>query len=438
MSPNQTTPEAARAALLARCPPFRFTETPWDSLPPNPDCRAAVADPEETLDFLRRAFPDAILEEAGLLERSPEGRPRLAPPLCDPDGAVLALRRHPGGAVYDLLTSRGCLASRRLPVLASWDDRFTFARFVKSGVLFAADDIRDVALLRTLGLPATLSTGLERTTLKDFRSLRQAFADVLPCGSPCVAEIEAALSAEGYVLGADLEPAESRPTLVLLGWQIRSLRPDFPPTVSPVAARLHGFGLHLGVELAEVAVWRPNRCALDKIAFCLAVTPPGCYATALLRSYKDQLYTLESCADPEKAARVGTDGAPVDVVEARARLLEQLREDRGERRASDRTREALAAYDTLTRRDLIEPLQRWALASADPVLRNLGVELANVCDLLHQMAPHLHELQARDLEQVLARGVAPARGGLLQQYTQLSARLARLLTHLGRLRKGAP
>ena len=438
MSPNQTTPEAARAALLARCPPFRFTEPPWDSLPPNPDCRAAVANPEETLAFLRRDFPDAILEEVGLLERSPEGLPRLAAPLCDPDGAVLALRRHPGGAVFDLLTSRGCLASRRLPIFVSRDDRFTFARFLKSGVLFAAGDIRDVALLRTLGLPATLSTGLERTTLIDFHSLRQAFAGVLPWYSPRVAEIEAALSAEGHVLGADLEPAASRPTLALLGWQIRSLRPDLPPTVPPVAARLHGFGLHLGAELAEVGVWRPNRYQLDKIAFCLAVTPPGCYATVLLGSSKDQLYPLEACADPEKAARVGTDGAPVDVVEARARLLEQLREDRGERRASGRTRQALAAYETLTRRDLIEPLQRWALASADPVLRNLGVELANVCALLHQIAPPLHELQARDLEQALTRGVAPARGGLLQQYTQLSARLARLLTHLGRLRKGAP
>jgi hypothetical protein len=196
--------------------------------------------------------------------------------------------------------------------------------------------------------------------------------------------------------------------------------------------------LHLGAELAEVGVWRPNRYQLDKIAFCLAVTPPGCYATVLLGSSKDQLYPLEACADPEKAARAGTDGAPADVVEARARLLEQLKEDRGERRASDRTREALAAYETLTQRDLIEPLQRWALASADPVLRNVSMELADVCALLHQIAPSLHELQARDLEQVLTRGVAPARGGLLQQYTQLSARLARLLTHLGRLRKGAP
>src|SRR5262249_36155772 len=183
---------------------------------------------------------------------------------------------------------------------------------------------------------------------------------------------------------------------------------------------------------------RPNLCQLDKIAFCLAVTPPGCHAKVLLTSSKDQLYTLESCADPEKAARVGTDGAPADVVEARARLLEQLREDRGERRTSGRTRKALAAYETLTRRDLIEPLLRWALASADPVLRNLGMELADVCALLHQIAPALHELQARDLEQALTRGVAPARGGLLHQYTQLSARLARLLTQLGRLRKGAP
>src|SRR5262249_4928036 len=151
----------------------------------------------ETLDFLRRDFPDAILERAGLLERSPEGLSRLAPPLCDPDGAVLALRRHPGGAVFDLLTSRGCLASRRLPIFVSWDDRFTFARFLKSRVLFAAGDIRDVALLRTLGLPATLSTGLERATLQDVRALRQAFGDMIPCDSPCVAEIEAALSAEG-------------------------------------------------------------------------------------------------------------------------------------------------------------------------------------------------------------------------------------------------
>ncbi len=438
MSPNQTTPEAARAALLARCPPYRFTEAPWDSLPPNPDCRASVANPEETLECLRRAFPDAILKEAGLLERSSEGQPRLAPPLCDPDGAVLALRRHPGGGVFDLLTNRGCLANRRLPVFVSWNDRLNFARFIKSRVLFAASDIRDVALLRALGLPATLSTGLERATLKDFRTLHQAFKDVPRCESPCVGEIEAALSAAGHVLGADLDPAVSPPTLVLLGWQIRSLRPDLPPTVPPVAARLHGFDLHLGVKPAQAAVWRPNFWELDKIAFYLDVTPPACYATVLLTNLKDQLYTVEACADPEKAARVGTDGAPADVVEVRARLLEQLKEDRGERRISDRTRKAQAAYEALTRRDLIEPLERWALASADPLLRNLGTQLANVCALLHQGAPALHELQARDLEQILTRGIVPAKGGLLQQHMQLIARLANLLTQLGRLQKGAP
>jgi hypothetical protein len=177
---------------------------------------------------------------------------------------------------------------------------------------------------------------------------------------------------------------------------------------------------------------------LAKIAFCLAVTPPACYATVLLASCEEQLDTLESCADPENAARVGTDGDPADVVEARARLLEQLKEDRRERRASPRTHKALAAYETLTRRDLIEPLQHWALASTDPVLRNLGVELGNVCALLHQIAPILHELQARDLEQALTRDMVPTKAGLLQQYTQLSARLARLLTHLGRLRKSTP
>jgi hypothetical protein len=52
-------------------------------------------------------------------------------------------------------------------------------------------------------------------------------------------------------------------------------------------------------------------------------------------------------------------------------------------------REAKRVYEEIVRRDLIRPLQERALASADPVIRNVGAELANICALLHEIGPSL-------------------------------------------------
>lgn len=86
-------------------------------------------------------------------------------------------------------------------------------------------------------------------------------------------------------------------------------------------------------------------------------------------------------------------------------------------------------------RDLIWPLQQWALASADPVVRNAGTELATISALLHRLSPSLQEVLVARLG-----NAGPADGELVpaklfQQYLQLSGRFAGLMKALWQWRK---
>ncbi len=421
-----TDPTAALEALLAHCPPLRGWDPPWDALSPGPDCRGPVADPEAALARLSRDFPDAALEAAGVVGRGPGGAPRLAPALGEPGGALIPLR-DAGGGVFDLLTPGGCLRSRELRALAVLRDGWTAARLARAGVLAAAGEIREVALLRALGLPDTLSTGLERAGPREARALGEAHPHP-------AAGADGAAAAGGS--------AGARPTLGLLGWEILALRPDVPAGVGRIAARLTKVDQHLGLGPAGIAVWRAGAPCLERVALYLEAGEPGHARGALRESLGEDLYDLDRFAGPGPPPGGPERQGPGDVTEARARLLAGLAEDRAGRRLSDRTREARRRYEAAAQRGLVEPLQRWALAHPDPAVRSPGLEAASVGAMVHALAPLAHELLAREAEHALTR--APARpaeragADLLRQYAELSTRFVRLLALLGRLREGRP
>jgi len=73
-------------------------------------------------------------------------------------------------------------------------------------------------------------------------------------------------------------------------------------------------------------------------------------------------------------------------VEAHAGLLDRLADKRHGKLLPNEARAALSKYNELTRRDLVQPLQRWVLVQTDLAVRAAGLELANVCSLLHQLS----------------------------------------------------
>ena len=124
---------------------------------------------------------------------------------------------------------------------------------------------------------------------------------------------------------------------------------------------------------------------------------------------------------------------PPSYPQAQAALLAALAERRERGRTTDGLRAALAAYEAAVQRDLVAPLQEWALADGDPVTRAAGAELASAAGVLHRMVPLVADLQAAHL--VWPRGAEVGPAQLLDQYLALTGRFGSLVRDLARWRK---
>jgi hypothetical protein len=435
--------------LLEFCPPYRFA-SPWDFLTPDADCRGPVHDPAAALSDLQARFNAAALEGAGVLERLPSGQVRLVPALCTPVGAVVALRRGLGEPPFALLTARGCLPRGTLPALAALEDAWTAARLAEAGALCATSRIWDVVLLRALGFPATLATGLHRASLPQLQALDEAFAEQEPFGGASLSPPPPPTGEAGderpgesadpgdraATAGGDAPQAATppRPRLALVGWTPGSVRAEVPPPLRCAAAALVGVRQHLALPLAGVSVWLPSPKDLDSLRFQLRFRDASLISD-MLRQSMDVLDAFEGVAAPQEGRRTRT-AAPADLGAAQIELLARLADARGQGRTSDRVPAARRTYEDLIECQLIAPLQTWALTHDDPVIRNMGYDLATVCRELHRMGPQLHELLARRREKALAGTNDPMTDKVLKEYLQLSKRLGSIARDLHRLKEG--
>jgi hypothetical protein len=439
MSHADACPAAAvYGRLLEWCPPLVW-EPPWDFLPADPDCRGPVVDPARALAALRREFDDASLAGAGVLEGTRFGAARLNPVLTNPVGALLALRDGPEQAPYEVLTARGCLSGCALPVLLVTRDARTEAAVAQNRALFVSSRIREVALLRALGLAATLTTGLHRLTWGQVQAVaallgEPVIADIVPPsteGSPACPGGEGESFPGARTGEATLSLARR---LVLLGWDLWALRLQVPPLLPRTLARLKDVRRFLRVDLFGVVVWRPTDEARENFQFRSSLRDVALVRELVLEGTDPwdpfDSFSCQGAPSDGEPAR-----APPTVATAHADLLATLGENRPQGRSPEFARDLVRAYDALVQRDLVAPLQAWALASDDPAFRNAGMELATVAGLLHRLSPRLHELTARQLERPDGRDGDFLPRDLLAQYLQLNNRFAILLKNLGQWRE---
>jgi hypothetical protein len=392
---------AAYECLLAHCGPLTFPG-PWSFLPPHPCCRGPVRDPEAALADLRKDLPDAALSFAGLLQPGPDGRGRLRPALARPAGAVVALRSRPEAPPFALLAAGCCLPVGRLALVAALEDGWT-ARAVWGRALFAAADVMEVALLRSLDLPATLAAGLAGLRAERLRMVHKLFGT----------------------------RAGRRPVLALLGWSPLAPSAAPNPAIAPPAARLAAAQEYLDLPLDGVLAWEFHARELDNLRFRLELRDAGLVRELLLASaeFMGGFEWLATGRPPGEAARPPEPGYAA----AQAGLLAALARRRELGWRPDGLRAAAAAYEAAVQRELVGPLQEWALAGDDPVARAAGAELANVAGLLHRMAPVLTDLQAAHL--TWPRGAEAGPTPLLGQYLATVSRFGGLLRDLDQWRK---
>jgi hypothetical protein len=361
---------------------------------------------------LRARYDETILHAAEVACTSADGL-RLDPRFAGPDAAVIALREWPDGPLLALLTARGCLPNDLLSIEAVQRDYWTREALQVHGVLFAAPDIREVALLQALGLPATLSLDLHRLSLSGLAKLNVAFFNDPPPR-----------------FGA------SRPTLALVGWSLLSLKAQPSPALTPDVQHLAQARKHLRMALRGVRSWRLGGDLVENLRFRVKLCDVRAVQGLLVASTNtlDDFTTLLPPGDVAAASAVKAAANRRAFAAAHANLLAQLAEA-STLGLSEGLRQARDSYEKQVESQLIAPLREWALASSDPVLRNVGVQLTIVCHQLHRLSPLLLSLQTRQFEH--DRGAAsellPAKA--LAQYLALIARLRQLSRDLYQWRK---
>ena len=117
-------------------------------------------------------------------------------------------------------------------------------------------------------------------------------------------------------------------------------------------------------------------------------------------------------------------------MEAQAELLAALADDRAAGGQAHRVRRALSVYEAMVQRDLVAPLQGWALEDSDPVIRNAGAELAAVCGLIHRLSPILADLQGARFERARGGDVEMLPAKALTPYLALIGRFSGLMRDL--------
>lgn len=397
--------------LLTHCPPLRFPP-PWFFLAAPSHCRGPVANPTAVLGELRSRYDEATLHAAQVVCTSADGL-QLEPRFAGPDAALIALRERPDGPLVALLTACGCLPRDRLSLFLVWQDHWTQEALRVKGVLFAAPDIREVALLQALGLPATLGCDLDQLPLPALARLNDSFAHHR--------------SPRGGV---------ARPTLALVGWSPLALVAQPSPALIPAVQHLAHARKHLKMALAGVRSWRLGADDVDNLRFRLKLRS-ACAVQKLLLDSTETLEDFTTLLPPGDVAAAAAAKAVADrraFAAAHADLLARLAET-STLGLSEGVRQARDVYDEHVESQLIAPLRDWALSSSDPVIRNVGLELTIVCHLLHRLGTLLLSHQAHQFERDRSAASEPLPAKALTQYLALIARLGQLIRDLCQWRK---
>ncbi len=101
---------------------------------------------------------------------------------------------------------------------------------------------------------------------------------------------------------------------------------------------------------------------------------------------------------------------------------------------SEGVQQARDLYEKQVESQLIAPLRDWALASSDPVLRNVGLQLTCACHQLHRLSPLLLSQQARQFERDRSATSEPLPQAFIQ-YLALARQVSQLIRDLCQWRK---
>jgi hypothetical protein len=360
-------------------PPWQFLKS-RDCLNHIPHTKALIRS------VYRKFFAEDV--DALIIDAASAGDERLCAELSEAPGPLVALRNG-SGVPFLVITPRGCVPREIDPIAAAcngWSEDFG-----QEPVLFGAFRLRDLAILRALGLQATSCADWRHTR---WRALARRLASL------------------DY--RSEQTALPRRPLLALVGWDLAGLAVPAspPPRLRRLANHLTLLRHDLDVLMPGVQVWRPEPREVQALQTAVNSRCPRLIRALLLLSAQ-VLHDFEQFADvrgPEAASEP-------TVASALAKLREMADLSRQYPVMKEAAQEANRAYLDAVDRELIDPLRRWAAEQRGPRLQNAAAHTADVFALLHRIGPNVNEL----VDAALAQGALGTEvQGLLQQFLAAS------------------
>lgn len=433
-----------------------------------------IASPPHSLAQLSEQFSRDDLAAAGVAEMDADGRLAPAPTLRGEGVEIIALRERADAAPYDLLTARGCLngettvgmlgdyrwrqrsgeSSGYVYLAFSWDDWLWLEAAGQAALYCPAVDQLTVSLVRRL--TAGLRTIGESPSARGATSAPVATADAAAerfgdepanaAGPACALADATALDrpacedARGGAaapttnapttdeppecaaggpapMGLDRPSGASRFALVIVAWSPSMHSAAEPPGLSARLAELAEWEQVAGNAYGgmDVIVWRPGAEELRRLELIDRHGDCETLADALAASVESWGHMLSSLA---------ASPPPPNFLEARAAYRRALLDFA--RRSDDQAelQTTQHEYDRHLQGQLIEPLLKWGAELLDPRERARCAAMAETCDLLFRLAPHV----GIELNEFASRGGSLARslsrGGGLQTFVMLAKAFA--------------
>jgi hypothetical protein len=187
-------------------------------------------------------------------------------------------------------------------------DKWTLDRLARRRLLFAAFSMHEVILIRALGLPAIVVSGLDRLDIKGLKSLAVLLNDEPSAshgaGGQPRTEPGSAAGDRQQPITPKPQPERSRANmlplscqLVILGWSLHDLSNHVPGGITSIARHLTQARDMLHVDF-DCGVWRPTQFELKELQFASKV---GDHSRIVkLFANADGFFDLEAFTDPIK------------------------------------------------------------------------------------------------------------------------------------------
>lgn len=319
--------------------------------------------------------------------------------------------------------------------------------------MFVAFDVGHVVMLRACGLPATLAVGLDDLPLEQvdqfcesfdlggFKSDREIVRDEIAeengnqseyhPDDPIRRMMQTMMNDDDNGGGQTTSSSAANPPnvlaepiraqLVFLGWTPWELSNAVPLKLKAVVDFLQQLQRFMDVQLHDIGLWEIDEETLERLRFIKARRSTAIFKQALLDAAEDIGAGLVHFGK-EKPLAIGP---PNDYATALARLHEAT--SAGGRTGlpgPDQKKEAWRDVQRLLNQQVVGPVRELALASNNPVERNLLMGFAELSNVFHMQTVVIGEqLNGR----IADRGVE--RGGQLpeDQFKNLMAMADRLI-----------